>query len=291
MVHILYKKKRVVKMRDLTFKAFAITNEIDLNKIAVHCGIPKKFTWEEPLILRGEILKSILFKNVDESQMVLVFSFGSIVFINHSTPNEITAFLNYLYSFEPDIDVKLADRYSDDYSLHIKETESIELTDEYVVVPAYESYYPELISTVLAKSVALEKTEEQLGQINDKLETMIDRLEKGKLRIGNKELARTTAKIIRHEYNTLAYIMILDKPDITWTSSTAGEFYDRMLEFFELNDRYKILKSKTEILYNIMDGFSTISHSIRGLFVEWIIVILILFEIVLSLLGIAGLLP
>jgi required for meiotic nuclear division protein 1 len=278
-------------MRDLTFKAFAITNEIDLNKIAVHCGIPKKFTWEEPLILRGEILKSILYKDVDDSQMVLVFSFGSIVFINHSTPNEITALLNYLQSFEPEIEVKNADRYSDDYSLHIKETESIELTDEYVVVPIYEDYYPELISTVLAKSVALEKTEEQLGQINDKLETMIDRLEKGKLRIGNKELARTTAKIIRHEYNTLAYIMILDKPDITWTSSSAGEFYDRMLEFFELNDRYKILKSKTEILYNIMDGFSTISHSIRGLFVEWIIVILILFEIVLSLLGIAGLLP
>jgi required for meiotic nuclear division protein 1 len=281
----------VVNMRDLIFKAFAITNEIDLNKIAVHCGIPKKFTWEEPLILRGEILKSILLKNVDETQMVLVFSFGSIVFINHSTPNEITALLNYLHSFEPEIDVSGADRYSDDYSLHVKETESIELTDEYVVVPEYESYYPELISTVLAKSVALEKTEEQLGHINDKLETMIDRLEKGKLRIGNKELARTTAKIIRHEYNTLAYIMILDKPDITWTSSTAGEFYDRMHEFFELNDRYKILKSKTEILYNIMDGFSTISHSIRGLFVEWIIVILILFEIVLSLLGIAGLLP
>ncbi|MEH7248843.1 RMD1 family protein [Neobacillus niacini] len=278
-------------MRDLTFKAFALTNEIDLNKIAIHCGIPKKFTWEEPLILKGEILKSILQKDVDETQMVLVFSFGSIVFINYSSPLQITVFLNYLHSFESDIDVKNAGKYSDDYSLHVKETESIELTDEYVVVPEYERHYPELISTVLAKSVALEKTEEQLGQINDKLETMIDRLEKGKLRIGNKELARTTAKIIRHEYNTLAYIMILDKPDITWTSSSAGEFYDRMLDFFELNDRYKILKSKTEILYNIMDGFSTISHSIRGLFVEWIIVILILFEIVLSLLGIFDLLP
>ncbi|MEH7254233.1 RMD1 family protein, partial [Neobacillus niacini] len=291
LLYILKKLKRVVNMRDLIFKAYAITNEIDLNKIAVHCGIPKKFTWEEPLILKGEILKSILLKNVDETQMVLVFSFGSIVFINHSTPNEIAALLNYLYSFESDIDVKKADRYTDDYSLHLRETKSIELTDEFVVVPEYESYYPELISTVLAKSVALEKIEEQLGYINDKLETMIDRLEKGKLRIGNKELARTTAKIIRHEYNTLAYVMILDKPDITWTSSSAGEFYDKMLEFFELNDRYLILKSKTDILYNIMDGFSTISHSIRGLFVEWIIVILILFEIVLSLLGIFGLLP
>jgi uncharacterized Rmd1/YagE family protein len=144
---------------------------------------------------------------------------------------------------------------------------------------------------VLAKSVALEKTEEQLGQIHDRLETMIDRLEKGKLRIGNKELARTTAKILRHEYNILAYIMILDKPDITWTSSNANDFYDKMMDFFELNDRYKILKSKTEILYNIMDGFSTISHSIRGLFVEWIVVILIVIEIMLTIFQIVGWFP
>jgi required for meiotic nuclear division protein 1 len=270
-------------MKPITFKAFALTNEIDLNKIAIHCGIPKKFTWEQPLILRSHILNTILGTSLESSQMVLVFSFGSVVFINHSHANEISAFLKFLFSFEPDIDLKNIERYSDDYSLHVKETEHIELTDEYVVVPAYEEFYPELVSTVLAKSVALEKTEEQLGKIHDKLETMIDRLEKGKLRIGNKELARTTAKIVRHEYNTLAYIMILDKPDITWASSTANEFYDRMTEFFELNDRFKILKSKTDILYNIMDGFSTISHSIRGLFVEWIIVILIVVEIILTL--------
>nr|WP_263326810.1 RMD1 family protein [Neobacillus sp. Marseille-Q6967] len=275
-------------MKTSTFKAFAITNEIDLNKIAIHCGIPKKFTWEEPLILRGDILKTIAGKKVDETQMVLVFSFGSIVFINY---DDTRNFFQFIQQFEDDINIKNANKYTDDYSLHIQEKETIELTDEYVVVPEYENFYPELISTVLAKSVALEKTEEQLGKIHDKLETMIDRLEKGKLRIGNKELARTTAKIVRHEYNTLAYIMILDKPDITWASSTAGEFYDKMVEFFELNDRYKILKSKTEILYNIMDGFSTISHSIRGLFVEWIIVTLIVFEIILTLLEIAGWLP
>ena len=275
-------------MKAITFKAFAVTNEIDLNQIAIHCGIPKKFTWEEPLILRGEILKSIIDQKLDETQLVLVFSFGSVVFINHSHNDEVNSFFNFLQTFEPDIDIKNTDKYSDDYRLHIKKSENIELTDEFVVVPEYESFYPELISTVLAKSVALEKTEEQLGKIHDRLETMIDRLEKGKLRIGNKELARTTATILRHDYNTLAYIMILDKPDITWASISANEFYDRMMEFFELNDRYKILKSKTEILYNIMDGFSSISHSIRGLFVEWIVVILIVIEIALTVLQLGG---
>ncbi|MCK9858984.1 RMD1 family protein [Paenibacillus sp. ATY16] len=278
-------------MKEMTFKAFAITNEIDLNQIAIHCGIPKKYTWEQPLMLKGEVLAAILKHPVADSQQVLVFSFGSIVFVNHSRPEDIKVFLGYLQSFEPDIDILNADRYTDDYRLHYGEFETFELTDEYVEVPEYEVFHPELISTVLAKSVALEKVEEQLGKIHDKLETMIERLEKGKLRIGNKELARTTAIILRYEYNTLGYIMILDKPDITWSSSQAGEFYDSMLEFFELNDRYKILKSKTEFLHHIMEGFSTISHSIRGLFVEWIIVILIVIEVTLTVLQIAGVLP
>ncbi|WP_261300704.1 RMD1 family protein [Paenibacillus andongensis] len=278
-------------MKDITFKAMAVTNEIDLNKIAIHCGIPKKYTWEQPLILRGSILKSILNKENDDIQQVLVFSFGSVVFVNHTRMDEITDFLKFIQSFEPDIDLQPAERYTDDYSLHIEEIDSMELTDKYVVVAEYKSFYPELISTVLAKSVALEKIEEQLGKIHDSLEIMIDRLEKGKLRVSNKELARTTAKIVRHEYNTLAYIMILDKPDLTWTNSTASEFYDGMMNFFELNDRFKILKSKTDILYHILEGFSNISHSIRGLFVEWIVVILIVIEVVLTILQIVGWIP
>jgi required for meiotic nuclear division protein 1 len=278
-------------MTAITFKAYAVTNEIDLNKIAIHCGIPKKYTWEQPLVLRGETLQQIVRKKTDEVQQVLVFSFGCVVFVNQAHPGDIARFLTYVRNFEPEIDIEQRDRYSDDYSLHTDEADHFELTDEYVVVPEYEPFHPELIATVLAKSVALEKIEEQLGKIHDKLETLIDRLEKGRLRIGNKELARTTANIIRHEYNTLAYIMILDKPDITWTSSSAGEFYDQMLEFFELNDRYKIMKSKTEVLYHLMEGFSTISHSIRGLFVEWIVVALIVIEVILSVLQIVGVLP
>ncbi|BFT72051.1 RMD1 family protein [Paenibacillus sp. P36] len=278
-------------MKDITFRALAVTNEIDLNKIAIQCHIPKKYTWEQPLILRGDILSSILQKETDSLQQVLVFSFGSIVFVNHKNKDEITAFLKFIQTFEPDLELQHVDRYMDDYSLHIEEIESMELTDKYVIVAEYQFFYPELISTVLAKSVALEKIEEQLGDIHDGLEGMIDRLEKGKLRVGNKELARTTAKIVRHEYNTLAYIMILDKPDLTWTNSTASEFYDGMMDFFELNDRYKILKSKTDILYHILEGFSNISHSIRGLFVEWIVVILIVIEVALTVLQIVGWLP
>lgn len=264
----------------MVFNAYAVTNEIDLNKIAAECNIPKKYTWEEPLILQGDILGGIIQRKLKNDEKVLIFSFGSVVFINMDSSGTLK-FLEYLKKFKTDIDLKNWNAYSDDYELHVGGAEEMELTDKYVIVPRFEMFYPELISTVLAKSVALEKTEEQLGGILDKLETMIDNLEKGSLRIGNKQLARTIARVTRHEYNTINYIMILDKPDITWVNSDAEEFYNKMAEFFELNDRFEIMKSKTNILNNIVGGFSSISHSIRGLFVEWVIVILIIIEVLL----------
>jgi required for meiotic nuclear division protein 1 len=267
-------------MDNMIFNAYALINEIDLNKIAIECGIPKKYTWEEPLGLQGESLSIILGSKVSENQRVFIFSFGSIVLINLSS-TDTQKLLEYLKKTVPNLETKNFDKYTEKYDLHIVSDSEIELTDKYIVVPKFEIFHTELIATVIAKSVALEKTEEELGRILDNLENIINRLERGRMRVGNKELARMTSGIVRHEYNTIAYIMILDKPDITWVNNEAELFYGRMSEFFELNDRYEILKQKTDILNNIIDGFSTISHSMRGLFVEWIIVILILVEIIL----------
>ncbi|AZN41292.1 RMD1 family protein [Paenibacillus albus] len=280
-----------MELTNISFKALSITSEIDLNKIAIHLGMPKKYTWEQPLILRTNELKTIYPARINELQQVLVFSFGSVVFVNHTGKGEIQLLLKFLQTFEKDIDLSRTDSFTDDYSLHVEPIESMELTDEYVVVKEYEFFLPELIATVLAKSVALEKAEQQLGRVQDGIEVMIERLEKGKLRISNKVLASTTAKIVRHEFNTLAYIMILDKPEVTWTHQSASQFYEQMMNFFELNDRYTILKSKTDILYHITEGFSDISHSIRGLFVEWIVVILIVIEVVITILQILGWVP
>jgi uncharacterized Rmd1/YagE family protein len=77
--------------------------------------------------------------------------------------------------------------------------------------------------------------------------------------------------------------MILDKPEITWDNNEANEFYEKASNFFELNERYKVLKEKTNILHNIMEGFTTIYHSTRGFLIEWVITILIVAEVVLMI--------
>lgn len=270
-------------MQYFEFKAFAVHNEIDLNKIAVSCGIPKKYTWEEPLTLDRGLLANILGREFEADSKVLVFSFGCIVLVN-VPENMMPKLLNFIKGFEPETDLNNWNKYTDEYELRIESESALEITDEYAVVPHYELFYIELAAIVIAKSVALEKTEDKLEKIFDQLESIIDRLEHGRLRVGDRELARTTSQVTRHQYNTISYIMILDKPDITWSNSDASLFYDKMSDIFELNDRYTILTKKADIMNNIINGFSSISHSIRGLFVEWVIVLLIVFEVILMIL-------
>lgn len=272
----------------MKFSANAVTTELDLNKIAAQCHIPQKFTWEEPLMLQGQTLESIFHHPVDDQQSLFIFAFGSIVFINIAPDDELV-FNQFLKSLKPELDLKSFRRYLDDYELRESKDfngnkpAKFHLTDQFAALPHIEAYHPELVSTILAKSAALERIEEQMGRIFDTLEALIDRLEKGNLQIGDKALARTTAGIIRHEYNTIAYLMILDKPDVTWTNSAAAKFYNEMAKFFELNERYQILKQKTDVLNIIIGHFSAISHSLRGLFVEWIILGLILVELVVMI--------
>lgn len=267
-------------MTHFELKAYAVINEVDLNKIAVSCGIPKKYTWEEPLVLHQDLLQLITGHIFEKDQKVFIFSFGSIVLVN-VPENELPSLLGYIKNFEPELDLNSWKRYTDDYEIRVSPVNSPEISDTFAVVPQLETFYVELVAIVIAKSVAMEKSEYELGKILDKLETMIDRLEHGQMRIGNRELARTTARVARHQYNTINYIMILDKPDITWTNSDAAFFYEKMVDFFELNDRYIVLTKKTDILNNMISGFSSISHSIRGLFVEWVIVLLIVVEVIL----------
>lgn len=200
--------------------------------------------------------------------------------------------VQYLKQNEKEIDLKNWRRYFDEYELKVEEISLEEteeefpflITDEELSVNEYEVAFAELVATILAKSVALEKAEENMKKILDRIETMVERIEKGRFRLSDRKLAKTIAQVLRHEYNTIAYIMILDRPDLTWESNRNSMLYDKLSEFFELTDRYEILKSKTDILNSIIDGFATISHSLRGTFIEWLIVLLIVIEVILMLL-------
>lgn len=265
----------------IEFKALALVNEINLNKLANHFNIKEKLKWEDPLVLTSNHLTGIL--QVPEDKKTYIFSYGSLVFIN-CQHHEITDILNYLSKLDKGLLVQAPFTYIDDYSLQSNPETEPAVNYDYMVTHELKDYHPEILAIVLAKSVALERIEYAINLLLDEIESKIDWLEKGRLNLSDRSLAKISSQVLRFKYNTISYLMLLDKPEITWQSEETQDFFTEMSQLFELEDRYQLIRHKSEILLDVTAALTNLTHAKRGTYLEWLIIILISFEIALTLL-------
>ena len=262
------------------FKAIVLTNELNLSKIAQHFGVKLKFKWEDFLLLKGEQLKGII--ATGENKQIYLFHFGSMVSVNLQH-HEIMDVVRYLKRLELNINEEKAFTYEDDYSLEVSPDEEPAINNDMMLVHEQKKYHTDLVATVIAKSVSLDKSEVEVDALLDKIEAVVHNLSQGNLGVSDSELARMTSEILTFRLDALSSLRLLDNPDITWDNEEASALYQELLVLFELKERYENLRHKTETLMDITDAFSGLAHAKRGTRLVWIIIILIAFEIVLSL--------
>lgn len=262
------------------FKAAALTSEIGLNKIAAHFGYSRKFKWEESLVLAENALMGVVREPAGKA--AYIFPFGSVVFVN-CEHHQMMDIIRYLGQVERNLASVSRLEYSDDYMIEVSEDGEPSINNDCLVAPADESYHREIVATILAKSVALERIESAIDSLLDEIEEIVAYLRQGRLTMGDEQLAMISARILGFKLSTVSYIMLLDKPDITWSNEAAATLYEQLGALFELNDRYHSVRHKTETLMDITTVFAGLTHARRGNRLEWAVIILIAIEIVLSL--------
>ncbi|MDR3559871.1 MAG: RMD1 family protein [Negativicutes bacterium] len=260
-------------------KAIVASNEFSLEKIATHFGISRKFKWEETLVLREEELKGII-RDPAEKQMRL-FHFGCVVF-NHFSNAEITDVVNYLRRIDINLFVANPFEYSDDYRIEVDPAATPAFNNDFMVIAAAEDHLLGIVSTILAKSVALERLEASINSLLDEVEEIVGYLHRGSLTVSDETLAQLSAQILGFKLNTISYIMLLDKPVVTWSNNQAAELYDELCSLFELSDRYETGRHKIDTLMDITEVFGGLVHAKRGTKLEWAIIVLITIEILLQ---------
>jgi len=267
-------------MSKYNFSAYALTKEFDLNSIAQHFNIHKEFKWEDNLILKKQHLIGIM--ELSELKSVYIYSFGSIVFINFSQ-TEMTTFMKFLEINFNILENPFALKFIDEYELDIIEGSEPSIANNHAICPTESKEFIDIISLVLARSVALDNIENSINKVIDEVEDIIVFLEKGKLNIKDASLAKLASKILGFKYTSISYIMIFDKPAITWEDIEVDNFYYELSDLFELQERYVQIRDKVEILMDITEVFSTLSHECRSTRLEWIIIILIAVEFATAL--------
>lgn len=261
------------------FKAIVLSNEINLNKIAQHFGIDRKFKWEESLVLNSDNLQGIVQQT--DAKKIYIFYFGSVVFLNFQH-HEIMDMVNYMKKIQVGIIDGNEFKYVDDYKIESNPNGVFAINNEYMVTEKQVEYQLDIVSTVLAKSVALDKIEIDISYLLDEIEDVVNDLHQGKLTVSDEKLAKMSASILGLKLSTISYVMLLDKPAITWDNENASALFEELGTLFELSERYGNNRHKIDTLMDITEVFSGLAHAKRGTRLEWYIIILIVIEIFLS---------
>lgn len=261
------------------FTAFAISGDLDLNRLAIRLGIDRKYRWEEPMRLNPLTFTS---SAASDKIWIYLYYFGGLVFLNCSD-DIIARCIEGLKPYLEQLKEQPQLPFREDYRLQINPAAEPSLTNDCAIMPACKQELLEIICLVLAQSVALERIEERTDAVLDEMEGLISRLNRGKLELPDKDLARLTSTVLGFKYISVAKIMVLDKPDSTWDNLELERFYLTISALFELRPRYQEIKHKSETLLDLTDVFSNLSHARRSARLEWIIIILIAFEIIMAL--------
>jgi uncharacterized Rmd1/YagE family protein len=260
-----------------TFNAYAFGGELDLNRLANKLTIARRYRWEEPMILNPVTFALV---TGSDTERVYLYYFGGVVFLNCSG-ELIARFLDGLPQYAEFLKGQPRLPHREEYRLEIDPEREPSIGNDCAVMPHHSFAFLDIICFVIAKSVALERIEERIDVVFDEVESLIANLGKGKLELPDRDMARLASSILSFKFTSIAHIMVLDKPEITWDNAEVDRLYTTMAGLFELDQRYQEIKHKSETLLDMTDVFSSLSHARRSARLEWIIIVLIAIEVVL----------
>lgn len=143
-----------------------------------------------------------------------------------------------------------------------------------------------VIALIVAQSAAMEYYERIVDEMFDRTDRLVQRLEKsGTVAWGTRPLHQFIGFAVGTRFEVLSVLHLLDKPDEAWDDQGMDRIYDRLRAEFDLVDRYQSLEMKLRTVQESLELVLDVARDRRLVLLEAAIVLLIVFEIVLSLFG------
>ncbi len=242
----------------------------------------KDFEWLEPE--KAEIFNEGIALALKDQRYIIVFEFGCVVYWD-CDQNLQTDVENFLKRHSPSFHNKYPVLEQVNYRSH--EQNFINELNDHVLVKDTSINEVLSFSYPLAQSVKLEYFENAVDEtINQSRKFPEELARKGKISLSREKLAQYTGWLFmqRHSINLDTYL--LDLPEFFWRRPSLELTYAMVRDYLDLPLRLKILNGKLAVLYELYEILSNELKHGHSSFLEWIIIVLISLEIILSLLAI-----
>ena len=231
---------------------------------------------------RGDVLATTpLTFRVNDNGVAVLFRYGVVVLIG----------LNALE--EDDFLRGLQSRMTGPFERRDEEIAVIELSvdkDEQIAPGGpicVQSLSPErliLVAEVLAKSVVLARHEREVATVFDATEPRARELARsGRISGGRASILKNIGNALSVRHRVTGPVAVSEKPDILWDKPHLERLYARLEDEYELKEREESLNGKLAVISETAQVLTDIIDTRRSLRLEVIIVLLILFEVIITI--------
>ena len=141
-----------------------------------------------------------------------------------------------------------------------------------------------VVALTVAQSAAMDYYESIVDQMFVTTDKLGEELEKaGTMPMRTRHLHKFIGATVGTRSEVLSILHLLDKPDAAWDDPGADRIYGKLRSEFDLVDRYQSLELKLRAVQDTLEVITDVARDRRLFLLEATVVLLILFEIVLSL--------
>lgn len=214
------------------------------------------------------------------SSFIVVYDFGAVVFFGCDKDAREAFMATLLSSLPPEPHPPLLD----DYLVEIREGAEPTVSFDRAVLPALDTHVVELLSLILAQSVAMDYYEEDVAAAYKRVELFANALAaRGKIKQSEREVHRFVGSILVVRNQIAMTLSLLDAPSATWEREMYDKLYRSLRVAFEIGDRYQTIEHKIQLIQQNVEIVVDLVQYKRAKLLELIVIALIAFEVLLTL--------
>ena len=222
--------------------------------------------------------KDIIIVELAKNEHIILFKYGVYISWNVSYEN-LKFFSDFMKPFEVDpLENPLIEEFvyqdGEEFKIHF---DTITLCEDSELAKVS-------ISHSLAQNIKLDQFEKQVQESIEQNSSIPTKLSKsGKIGLSKKELSKKIGELFLVKSKINLHYDLLDTPEFFWEYPEYENYYERMIKYLDIKPRVEVLNKKVEIIQELLDVISHEQNHAYSSFLEWIIIILIAFEIIMNL--------
>lgn len=236
---------------------------------------------------RGDVLSTApLAFRVDGDGVAVLFRYGVVVLIGLNALEED----EFLRGLEQRMTGALARREEEIASIELAADKDDQIPPGGPI--CLQSVSPErliLVAEALAKSVVLARHEREVAAVFDMSEPLARELAmSGRIHGGRRAILQQIGNALSVRHRVSGPVAVSEKPDILWDQPQLERLYARLEDEYELKERVEALNRKLAVIAETAQVLTDIIDTRRSLRLELIVVLLILFEVLMTIYQLAS---